>query len=95
MKKNLFEPLDNEEKELLDVLEQEEMQTADDEKKLLTEAKEAAVNYLEKNKNINIRLSTSDVYKLKRRAAEAGMPYQTLVSSVLHQFVNDKIKTSY
>lgn len=43
---------------------------------------------LNKTKNINIRLSEKILHKLKARAVEEGLPYQTLVASVLHQFAN-------
>ena len=36
---------------------------------------------------INIRISSRDLVSLKRKANRAGMPYQTLISSVLHQYV--------
>lgn len=45
-----------------------------------------ARNTLEKTKNINIRLSEKDLLKIKARAASLGLPYQTLVSSVLHRY---------
>ncbi len=41
---------------------------------------------LHKTRNINIRLSERDLQKLKVKAAEKGIPYQTLVASVLHQY---------
>ena len=49
---------------------------------------------LKKSKNINIRISEPTLLKLKSRAVESGMPYQTLVSAILHQFVNKKLKLS-
>lgn len=48
-----------------------------------------ARNTLNKTKNINIRLSEKDLYKLKARAVRDGIPYQTLVSSILHRFTNE------
>lgn len=48
---------------------------------------EIARNTLNKTKNINIRLSERDLAKLKAKAAEEGIPYQTLVSSILHRFI--------
>jgi len=45
-----------------------------------------AKNTLNKTKNINLRLSQKDIQKLKSKAASAGIPYQTLVSSVIHRF---------
>jgi len=44
-----------------------------------------AKNTLNKTRNINIRLSERDLYKLKAKAIEEGLPYQTLASSILHK----------
>jgi len=46
-----------------------------------------AKNTLSKSKNINIRLSEKDIYQLKAIAVKTGLPYQTLVSSIIHRFV--------
>ena len=46
----------------------------------------AAKNTLDKNKNINIRLSERVLSRLKAKAAQAGIPYQTLAASILHRF---------
>ena len=48
----------------------------------------AAEETFKKNKRINIRISERDLQTLQRRAMEEGMPYQTLVSSVLHKYVS-------
>ena len=45
---------------------------------------------LNKKANINIRLSRKVLQKLKSRAAEEGLPYQTLASSVLYRYVNSR-----
>ena len=47
---------------------------------------------LNKTRNINIRLSERDLQKLKVKAMERGLPYQTLVASVVHQFSNGRLK---
>jgi predicted DNA binding CopG/RHH family protein len=44
-----------------------------------------------KNRNINIRLSQETLAELKRRSEKEGLPYQTLISSVLHKFVTDQL----
>ena len=49
---------------------------------------QVAKNTLNKAKNINIRLSERDLAMLKRKAVEEGIPYQTLVSSILHKFAS-------
>ncbi len=41
---------------------------------------------LQKTKNVNIRISEKDLVKIKSRAAEKGIPYQTLMTSVIHQY---------
>lgn len=43
---------------------------------------------LGKTKNINIRLSEKVVLRLKAKAAQEGIPYQTLAASILHRFAN-------
>jgi predicted DNA binding CopG/RHH family protein len=44
-----------------------------------------------KDKRINIRISSRDLSALQRRALEEGIPYQTLVSSILHKFVSGSL----
>jgi predicted DNA binding CopG/RHH family protein len=44
-----------------------------------------------KTKNVNIRISESDLVRLKQRSQEEGLPYQTLISSVLHRFVTERL----
>jgi predicted DNA binding CopG/RHH family protein len=52
------------------------------------EAARAAAQYVRKDARINIRLSTADLQMLKRRAAEEGLAYQTLIASVLHKYAS-------
>ena len=78
--------LDKEEEQILKAYEEGKLIKVEEftqEKKLL---EEAARNTLNKTRNINIRLPESDLQKLKAKAAESGIPYQTLASSVLHRF---------
>jgi predicted DNA binding CopG/RHH family protein len=44
-----------------------------------------------KTKNINIRISEPDLIRLKKKAEEEGMPYQTLISSVLHKYITERL----
>ena len=60
----------------------------------LLEAKMATKNYLNKTKNINIRIPEFDMLMLKRKSAELNIPYQTILSSLIHQYVNRKLKPS-
>jgi predicted DNA binding CopG/RHH family protein len=52
---------------------------------------EGVLDRMRKTRNINIRLSESVLEQLKRRSLEEGVPYQTLISSVLHKFVTDRL----
>ncbi len=92
MDKRHCEPLDEEEKELIEQFENEETVPVENMKQAIADAQEAASNYLAKNKNINIRISGHDIGKIKTKAAEAGLPYQILIASILHQYANEKIK---
>ena len=47
---------------------------------------------IRKDKRINIRISSRDLEALQRRALEEGLPYQSLVSSVLHKYVSGGLK---
>ena len=46
---------------------------------------------LQKSKRINIRLSPQDLEGMQRRAVDEGIPYQTLVASVIHKFVTGRL----
>lgn len=52
----------------------------------------AAKNYLNKTKNINVRLPEYDIIQLKRKSAELSIPYQTILTSLIHQYVTGRIK---
>jgi len=77
--------LTDEEQKLLEEVERGEWVPVKNQDKARREAMEIARNTLSKTKNINIRLSERDVMRLKRKAAEEGIPYQTLASSILHK----------
>lgn len=51
----------------------------------------AAQQTLKKNKNINIRISENDLEAIKLRAAREGMPYQTLIGSLIHKYASGYI----
>lgn len=77
--------LDDEEKQLLEEIEKGEWVSVKDFAKRKKELQQIARNTLNKTRNINIRLSERDLARLKRKAAEEGIPYQTLASSILHK----------
>lgn len=80
--------LQQDELELLASYEAEEWKSA----KKIKEQKEQYRVYaratLRKDKRVNIRISEKDLLALQKRAVHQGIPYQTLISSVLHKYVN-------
>ena len=54
----------------------------------------AARETLQKDKRIKIRMSGHDLLSLKRKANRFGMPYQTVISSILNQYVSGDLKPS-
>ena len=82
--------LSKEEQEILDSFENGEW------KSVLTDARkkqyqEAAKTTFAKDKRVNIRISSKDVELIQERALIEGIPYQTLMSSVLHKYVNGRL----
>ena len=78
--------LEEEEKDLLHSFENNEwnsVQNVEQEKQL---AQKAAQRYLQKDARINIRISSSDLNRIKQKAAYEGIPYQTLIASILHKY---------
>lgn len=83
--------LDQEEKEILNAFEGGQYKSVLTAKRRRLLA-EAAENTFKKDKRINIRLSSRDLEALQRRALREGVPYQTLVSSVLHKYVSGSLQ---
>ena len=54
--------------------------------------REAARATGQKDQRINIRLSSGDLQAIRTRALQEGVPYQTLISSVLHKYVSGNLK---
>ena len=52
----------------------------------------SAEETFKKDKRINIRISSRDLTSLQRRALEEGIPYQTLVSSILHKYISGGLR---
>lgn len=80
--------LTKEEKELSASVERGEWKSVKNQKTAMRQAKAYARNTIAKSKRMNIRISPKDLYGLKIRALEEGVPYQTLVSSVLHKYLS-------
>ena len=79
---------DDEERDLITAYESGEFRPVKDQQTATQTAVQAARRYLRKDARVNIRLASADLEMLKRRAAEEGLPYQSLIASVLHKYVS-------
>jgi predicted DNA binding CopG/RHH family protein len=86
--------LDREEKEILESFERGEWSSLREPKGEISRLGAAARATLRKNRRINIRLADRDLIGLQSKAAEEGIPYQTLISSVLHKYVTGTFSES-
>ena len=87
MKRQGKQQLDAEEKEILKSVEEGDWVPAKDAKSRLKRYQQYA-RAMQKDQRVNIRLSSSDLAGIQRRALREGIPYQTLMSSVLHKYVS-------
>ncbi|VAW50454.1 hypothetical protein MNBD_GAMMA06-1577 [hydrothermal vent metagenome] len=79
------------EKEILDSYENDEWVSVSTELDI-AKYKAAAKDTFKKNKRVNIRISKVDLDLLQEKALIEGLPYQTLMSSVLHKYVTGRLK---
>jgi predicted DNA binding CopG/RHH family protein len=93
--KRFFEPLDEQERDIRDAVEKNELVLVPDEERAKEELVRAARATLAKNRHISIRLSEKDLMRLRAKASELGIPYQTLIGSILHQYAEGKVKASF
>ncbi len=80
-----------EEKELIESIERGEWSSVKKNEKDLLRFSEMARETLKKDARINIRLTKRDFFNLKSQALKEGMPYQTLVASVIHKYLTGQI----
>jgi len=83
--------IDKEEKELIESFNKGEWKSTKT-KNTKTYVESAKLS-LTKSKRINIRLTTKDLYDIQAKAIEEGIPYQTLISSIIHKYNKGKLKT--
>jgi predicted DNA binding CopG/RHH family protein len=83
--------LDAEEKELLDSVEKDEWQSVADFELEAERYQAYAKATFRKDKRINIRISERDLIKLQQKALAEGLPYQTLIASILHKYVSGRL----
>lgn len=83
--------LDEEERDLLESYERGEWVPVPDMEARIAEYQEAARAFFRKDRRVNIRISNRDILALQEIAQEEGIPYQTLMSSILHKYVTGRL----
>ena len=89
--KKAFKPIDKEEKEIMESIENEEWQSVKNINQEKNKAIMAAQNTLKKDKRINLRLTQKDYQQIQIKAIEEGIPYQTLIASIVHKYLNGSL----
>lgn len=84
--------LDKEEIEILDSYEKGEWKTVPRSKNEIKKHASYAKSTLKKDKRINIRISQIDLDRIQSKAIEEGIPYQTLISSMIHKYTSGRLK---
>ncbi len=84
--------LTKEEKEILKSVENDEWKRIPNFKSEARRFQEAARATLRKDKRVNIRMTERDLVHFQKKAMEEGLPYQTLISSVLHKYINGRMR---
>lgn len=88
IKKRKSVVLDDYEHEILEVYESGLLKVS----KSKVDFQEIARNTMKKNRKINIRIAENDLSAIQRRAAREGIPYQTLIGSILHKYASGFLK---
>ena len=84
--------LDEYETELLQSVENGEWQSKGNIDNRIQELQSYIKN--QKKKAISIRVGENDIYELRRKALESGVPYQNIIQMLIHQFASNKIQMS-
>jgi len=84
--------LDEYETELLQSVENGEWQSRGNIDDRIKELQSYVKN--QKKKAISIRVGENDIYELKKKALESGVPYQNIIQMLIHQFASNKIQMS-
>ncbi len=83
--------LDKKEQEILDAFDAGELQRTPDFEEQKARHQQFAEAMFKKDARINIRLSSKDLRGLQKKALAEGIPYQTLVASILHKYVEGRL----
>lgn len=83
--------IEQHEKEVLEDFEKDKFVSVPNASEEMRLAKLAASNYMKREARINIRVSGADLNMIRRIAAQEGLPYQTLLASVIHKFAAGRL----
>jgi predicted DNA binding CopG/RHH family protein len=83
--------LDRDEKEILEAYKNDEFVEIPEMDSKIKRHVEYAKETFRKNKRINIRISQKDLESIQRKSLEEGIPYQTLISSLIHRYISGKL----
>ena len=84
--------LDPKEKEIADSVERGEWRSIRGLKGERKRYGRYAAETFRKDRRVNIRISSKDLEAIQKRALEEGLPYQTLISSLLHKYVSGRLR---
>jgi predicted DNA binding CopG/RHH family protein len=84
---------DKEEKAIVDAYEKDEMALSKPSKKEIEAIKATARKTLVKNRRITIRLYDHDYKGIQKKAIEMGIPYQTLISGIIHRYIEGDLSS--
>ena len=83
--------LNAEERDILERFERDEIRPAPDAEREIDLARQAARNTFNKTRRVNLRMTERDFNLAHSRAREEGLPYQTLLSSVIHKYLSGRL----
>jgi predicted DNA binding CopG/RHH family protein len=83
--------LSKQENEIIESVERGDWHSVRGVKKQIKLYREYAKATVRKDKRVNIRMSEKDLIRIRKKAMEEGLPYQTLISSILHKYANDRL----
>ena len=84
--------LTTEERAIVKAFERDDLRSPRNKSALIEKHREYATATFRKDRRVNVRISSRDLDALRKRALSEGIPYQTLISSVLHRFVEGRLR---
>ena len=95
-RKSFYEPLDDEERQLIKDIDNDVFVSVPNKdvetKRYASYFKNYVKNMPKKNKRIALRVANEDLEKIQKKAITSGIPYQTLISSLIRQYANGRIR---